>query len=110
MEADAESEEDDVNREAESEVKKEIMSPNVSNGQEKKMPIDEMWTDADNDDNDPEMGNLIDETEEKDNADHEKHTQQKVERNLNQSSPPKMARGRGFARGRGGPRARRSRR
>lgn len=110
LEADAESEEDDVNREAEPEAKKETTS-NASNGQEKKMPIDEMWTDADNDDNDAEMGNLIDEADEKDNMEPEKPTQgpQKVERNLNQSAP-KMARGRGFVRGRGGPRARRSRR
>lgn len=114
MEADAESEEDEVNREPEPEVK-ELATQNVTNGQETKTSIDEVWTDADNE-NDVEMGNLIDETDEKDHTehttdniehtDHEK-TMQKVERNI---TPPKMPRGRGFIRGRGGPRARRSRR
>ncbi|EFN78513.1 zinc finger protein on ecdysone puffs isoform X2 [Harpegnathos saltator] len=102
LEADAESEEDEMNREPETEMKD--TTQNASNGQEKKTPIDEMWTDADNDD--AEMGNLIDETDEKDHMDQEK-SMQKIERNFN---PPKMSRGRGFVRGRGGPRARRSRR
>lgn len=105
LEADAESEEEEAHREPESEAVNEA-TPNAANGQEK--TIDEMWTDADND-NDVEMGNLIDETDEKDHTEPEKNTMQKVERNLN---PPKMSPrgGRGFIRGRGGPRARRSRR
>ncbi|XP_032676926.1 zinc finger protein on ecdysone puffs [Odontomachus brunneus] len=102
LEADAESEDDEVNREAEPDVNE--TTQNTSNGQEKKAPIDEMWADADND-NDAEMGNLIDETDEKDHTDQK--SVQKIERNLN---PVKMSRGRGYIRGRGGPRARRSRR
>lgn len=103
MEADAESEEDE-NREAEGDAAKETPQ-NTSNGQDKKTPVDEIWTDADND-NDIEMGNLIDDTDEKEHTDHDK-TMPKVDRN---HSTPKPSRGRGFVRGRGGPRARRSRR
>ncbi|XP_014478148.1 PREDICTED: zinc finger protein on ecdysone puffs [Dinoponera quadriceps] len=107
LEADAESEEDETNREPAPEVAPAEATQNASaNGQEK-TPIDEMWTDADADD--AEMGNLIDETDEKElrDTDYEKAAPPKVERNV---SPPKMPRGRGYARGRGGPRARRSRR
>lgn len=102
LEADAESEEDE-NREAAEETK-EIQ--NTSNGQDKKALVDEIWTDADND-NDVEMGNLLDDADEKEHVDHEK-SQQKVDRSHPSPKPP---RGRGFGRGRGGgPRARRSRR
>lgn len=106
LEADAESEEDEVNREVEPEANE--TAQNTSNGQEIKTSIDEMWTDADND-NDAEMGNLIDETDEKDHTDHEK-SMQKIECNPNPPKIPAGRGGRGYVRGRGGPRARRSRR
>lgn len=101
LEADAAESEEEENREAE-ENAKETTAGNVTNTQEVKPSVDEMWTDIDND-NDTEMGNLIDEADEKEHVE-----KPKVERNHSpQVKPP---RGRGFTRGRGGPRARRSRR
>lgn len=105
MEADAAESEEEENREAEVDMKEAVMN-NAANAQDKKLPVEEAWADIDND-NDIEMSNLIDDADEKEHADHEK-SMQKVERN--QSSQVKSPRGRGFARGRGGPRARRSRR
>lgn len=106
MEADAAESEEEENREAE-ENAKETTAGNATNTQDVKTPVDEMWTDMDND-NDTEMGNLIDEADEKEHPEHEKSTP-KVERN--HSPQVKQSRGgRAFARGRGGPRARRSRR
>lgn len=67
-----------------------------------------MWADIDND-NDAEIGNLIDDGDEKEHVDHEKPTQ-KLDQNRDQNPQIKPARGRGFARGRGSPRARRARR
>ncbi|XP_029667461.1 zinc finger protein on ecdysone puffs [Formica exsecta] len=108
LEADAAESEEEENREAEEKVK-EIIAENTANVQEKKTPVDEMWADIDND-NDVEMGNLVDDADEKEHAhdphDHEKSIQ-KIDRN---HSPQIKSRGRGYARGRGGPRARRSRR
>lgn len=102
LEADAESEEDET-REAGEDAKE--AQNTASNGQDKKTLVDEIWTDADND-NDVEMGNLIDDADEKEHVDHDK-SPQKMDRN---HTSPKPSRGRGFVRGRGGPRARRSRR
>jgi len=107
LEADAAESEEEENREAEEDAKETTVEN--ANTQDIKASIDEVWTDMDND-NDIEMGNLIDEADEKE------HTEQKepekpmpkVERNL--SPQVKVSRGRGFVRGRGGPRARRSRR
>mgnify|MGYP004591540681 CR=1 FL=1 len=65
-----------------------------------------MWADFDND-NEAEIGNLIDDGDEKEHADHEK-SMQKLDRD--QNSQIKPSRGRGFTRGRGSPRARRGRR
>lgn len=102
LEADAAESEEEENREAE-ENAKETTTGNATNTQDKPS-VDEMWVDIDND-NDNEMGNLIDESDEKEHVEHEKP---KIERNHSpQVKPP---RGRGFVRGRGGPRARRSRR
>lgn len=109
MEADAAESEEEENREAEEDAK-ETTAGSATNPQDVKTPIDEVWTDGDND-NDVEMGNLIDEADEKDVED-VKHVEEKsppkVERNHNPQV--KLPRGRGFSRGRGGPRARRSRR
>ncbi|KMQ93989.1 zinc finger protein [Lasius niger] len=104
LEADAAESEEEENREAEEDVK-EVSAGNTPNVQEKKTPVDEMWADIDND-NDVEMGNLVDDVDEKEHAEHEKSLQ-KIDRN---HSPQIKPRGRGYARGRGGPRARRSRR
>lgn len=101
LEADAESEEEEVH-EAEN---NEQSSENVINTQEKKTPVDKMWADIDND-NEAEIGNLIDDGDEKEHIDHEKSVQK-----LDRESPQiKSTRGRGFTRGRGTPRARRARR
>lgn len=105
LEADAAESEEEENREAEEDVK-ETTAVNTTNAQDVKASIDEMWTDIDND-NDAEMGNLIDEADEKEHTEHEK-PMPKIERN--HSPQVKQPRGRGFVRGRGGPRARRSRR
>lgn len=105
MEADAAESEEEENREAEEDAK-ETTAGNATNPQDVKTPIDEVWTDGDND-NDVEMGNLIDEADEKEHV--EEKSPPKVERNHN-NPQVKLPRGRGFARGRGGPRARRSRR
>ncbi|KAL0100834.1 hypothetical protein PUN28_019310 [Cardiocondyla obscurior] len=102
LEADAAESEEEENREAE-ENAKETIAGNTNNTQDVKTAIDEMWTDTDND-NDTEMGNLVDDTDEKE----PEKSPPKVERN--HSPQVKSPRGRGFARGRGGPRARRSRR
>lgn len=102
MEADAAESEEEENREAEEDAKESTVG-NATNTQDAKTPIDEAWADMDND-NDVEMGNLIDETDEKEHVEQEK-PMPKIERN-----PQVKSRGRGFARGRGGPRARRSRR
>lgn len=109
LEADAAESEEEENREAEADTKEQ--EPVVNNAdnaatQDKKLPVEEAWADIDND-NDIEMSNLIDDADEKEHADHEK-SMQKMDRN--QSPQVKSPRGRGFARGRGGPRARRSRR
>lgn len=104
LEADAAESEEEENREAE-ESMKEINAENPANVQEKKTPVDEMWADIDND-NDVEMGNLVDDADEKGHVDHDKSIQ-KIDRN---HSPQIKPRGRGFVRGRAGPRARRSRR
>lgn len=100
LEADAAESEEEENREAE-ENAKETTAGNTTNTQDAKPSVDEMWTDIDND-NDNEMGNLIDEADEKEVE------KPKIERN--HSPQVKQPRGRGFVRGRGGPRARRSRR
>lgn len=106
MEADAAESEEEENREAEEDAK-ETTAGNATNPQDVKTPIDEVWTDGDND-NDVEMGNLIDEADEKEHVEEKVDPPPKVERNHNPQV--KLPRGRGFARGRGGPRARRSRR
>lgn len=102
LEADAAESEEEENREAEEKMK-EINAENPANVQEKKTPVDEMWADIDND-NDVEMGNLVDDADEKGHMDHEKSIQK-----INHS-PQVKPRGRGYVRGRAGPRARRSRR
>ncbi|XP_011703945.1 PREDICTED: zinc finger protein on ecdysone puffs isoform X2 [Wasmannia auropunctata] len=102
LEADAAESEEEENREAEEDAK-ETTAGNDAITQDIKMAVDDVWTDMDND-NDVEMGNLIDEADEKEP---EKSTP-KIERN--RSPQVKSPRGRGFTRGRGGPRARRSRR
>lgn len=103
LEADAAESEEEENREAEQNVK-ESSAENTANIQEKKTPVEEMWADIDND-NDVEMGNLVDDADEKEH-DHEKPVQ-KMDQN---HSLPVKPRGRGYVRGRAGPRARRSRR
>ncbi|XP_043249040.1 zinc finger protein on ecdysone puffs isoform X2 [Colletes gigas] len=104
LEADAESEEEEHH---ETENSSEQSSLNTSNTQEKKTPVDKMWADIDND-NDAEIGNLIDDGDEKEPVEQEKPAP-KLDRE--QSPQIKLTRGRGFARGRGGtPRARRARR
>lgn len=70
------------------------------------MLVDKTWADIDND-NEAEIGNLIDDGDEKEHVEPEK-TVQKVDRD--QSPQIKPTRGRGFSRGRGSPRARRARR
>jgi hypothetical protein len=105
LEADVAESEEEENREAEEEEEhaKETTTGNATNAQDPKTSVDEIWTDMDND-NDVEMGNLIDETDEKEHV--EEKSVQKAERNHS----PQVKRGRGYGRGRGGPRARRSRR
>ncbi|XP_011168417.2 zinc finger protein on ecdysone puffs isoform X2 [Solenopsis invicta] len=107
LEADVAESEEEENREAEEEEEnaKETTTGNATNAQDAKESVDEIWTDMDND-NDVEMGNLIDETDEKEHE--EEKSTQKTERN--HSPQVKQPRGRGYGRGRGGPRARRSRR
>lgn len=107
LEADAAESEEEENREAE-ENAKETTAGNATNAQDVKTSVDEMWTDIDND-NDTEIGNLIDDTDEKEHMEvsPEKSTP-KIERTHNQTKA--LGKNRGFARGRGGPRARRSRR
>jgi len=105
LEADAAESEEEENRETEADIK-EMTVCNPVNVQDKKLPVEEAWADIDND-NDIEMSNLIDDADEKEHVDHEK-SMQKLDRN--QSPQVKSPRGRGFVRGRGGPRARRSRR
>jgi hypothetical protein len=105
LEADAAESEEEENRETETDVKEMVVCNPTINVQDKKLPVEEAWADIDND-NDIEMSNLIDDADEKEHADHEK-SMQKLDRN---QSPQKSPRGRGFVRGRGGPRARRSRR
>ncbi|XP_076171007.1 protein on ecdysone puffs isoform X2 [Ptiloglossa arizonensis] len=104
LEADAESEEEEHH---ETENISEQTAQNTSNTQEKKTPVDKMWADIDND-NDAEIGNLIDDGDEKEPVEHEKIVP-KLEREQ-QGPQIKPTRGRGFARGRGSPRARRARR
>lgn len=105
LEADAESEEEETN---EAGGKNEQTTENASNEQEKKTPAEKMWADIDND-NDVEIGNLIDDGDEKEHIEHEKPPV-----NVEVPHTPQMnksPRGRGYNRGRsGGPRARRSRR
>lgn len=106
LEADAESEEEENNEAAEN---NEQTAENTTNEQEKKTPAEKMWADIDND-NDVEIGNLIDDGDEKEHTEHEKPPV-----NVEVPHTPQMnksPRGRGYARGRGGggPRARRSRR
>jgi hypothetical protein len=108
LEADAAESEDDDNREAE-ENAKETTTGN-SNVQDSKKTVDsmEVWADINND-TDVEMGNLIDDIDEKEHADNEK-SMQKVDRNHSpQMKPSSRGRG-GYTRVRGGPRARRARR
>lgn len=106
LEADAESEEEET-REAEKSGKQTSQNTqNTVNTPEKKTPVDKIWADIDND-NEAEIGNLIDNEDEKEQVDHEKSTQ-KLDRDLNPQV--KLTRGRGFSRGRGTPRARRARR
>ncbi|XP_018392387.1 PREDICTED: zinc finger protein on ecdysone puffs isoform X1 [Cyphomyrmex costatus] len=106
LEADAAESEEDENRETEEDTK-ETNVENATNTQDTTKPsVDEVWADMDND-NDVEMGNLIDEADEKEHVEPEKSVT-KVERN--HSPQIKQPRGRGFVRGRGGPRAKRSRR
>lgn len=105
LEADAAESEEEENREAEEDMKETVVE-NATNTQDVKPSVDEVWADMDND-NDVEMGNLIDEADEKEHAESEKSVP-KIERN--HSPQMKQPRGRGFVRGRGGPRARRSRR
>ncbi|KAG5348141.1 PEP protein, partial [Acromyrmex charruanus] len=104
LEADAAESEEEENREAEEDTK-ETAVEDATNIQDVKPSVDEVWADMDND-NDVEMGNLIDEADEKEHVEPEKSVP-KIERN---HSPQMKPRGRGFVRGRGGPRARRSRR
>jgi len=107
LEADAAESEDDDNREAE-ENAKETTTGNANAQDSKKTSVDEAWTDINND-MDVEMGNLIDDVDEKEHADNEK-SMQKVDRNHSpQVKPSSRGRG-GYARVRGGPRARRARR
>lgn len=105
LEADAAESEEEENREMETEMKETAVS-STSNAQDAKLPVEEALAEIDND-NDIEMSNLIDDADDKEHVDHEKSVQ-KVERN--QNPQVKLLRGRGYARGRGGPRARRSRR
>ncbi|KAL2743403.1 zinc finger protein on ecdysone puffs-like [Vespula maculifrons] len=106
LEADAESEEDENN---ETSGNNEQTTENVTNEQEKKTPVEKMWADIDND-NDLEIGNLIDDGDEKEHAELEKTTPVSVEV-THTPQMNKSPRGRGYSRGRGGgPRARRSRR
>ncbi|XP_012233540.1 zinc finger protein on ecdysone puffs [Linepithema humile] len=106
LEADAAESEEDDNREVEEEAK-ETTTGNANAQDSKKTAVDEAWADITND-VDVEMGNLIDDADEKEHADHEKPVQ-KVERNHSPQVKP-ASRGRGYARIRGGPRARRARR
>ncbi|XP_076764468.1 protein on ecdysone puffs isoform X2 [Xylocopa sonorina] len=111
LEADAESEEEEAPRDVEN--TSEQPSPNVTSTStpEKKTPVDKMWADIDND-NEAEIGNLIDDGEEKEQhaVDHEKPMTPKLERDPSPQIKPMRGRG-GFTRGRGGsPRARRARR
>ncbi|XP_071555506.1 uncharacterized protein Pep isoform X1 [Temnothorax nylanderi] len=115
LEADAAESEEEENREAEENAKENAKETtantqgNATNTKDVKTPVDEMWTDIDND-NDTEMGNLVDEAEEKEPVEpvEPEKPLPKIERN--RSPQVKQSRGRGFVRGRGGPRARRSRR
>ncbi|RLU15207.1 hypothetical protein DMN91_012201, partial [Ooceraea biroi] len=107
LEADATESEEEENRETEVKVETATVAGNAANVQDKKLPVEEAWADIDNDD-DIEMSNLIDDADEKEHADHEK-SMQKVDRNPGpQVKSPRG--GRAYSRGRGGPRARRSRR
>ncbi|XP_076286290.1 protein on ecdysone puffs isoform X1 [Lasioglossum baleicum] len=107
LEADAESEEEE-HREGES--NSQPATQNDSNAQEKKTtPADKAWADIDND-NDAEIGNLIDDGDEKEPpAEPEKTPPKVVEREQSPQVKPTRGRG-GFARGRGSPRSRRGRR
>lgn len=114
MEADAESEEDENNETATG--NNEQTTDNVTNNEEessKKTPVDKMWAEMDND-NDLEIGNLIDDGD--DNKEHNAELEKASPVNAEVSHTPQMnksPRGRGYSRGRGGgggPRARRSRR
>ncbi|XP_003702395.1 protein on ecdysone puffs [Megachile rotundata] len=104
LEADAESEEEEPR---ETENANEQSSQNATNTPEKKTPVDKVWADIDND-NEAEIGNLIDDGEEKEQSIEHEKSMQKVDRE--QNPPMKPSRGRGFVRGRGSPRARRARR
>ncbi|XP_015429920.1 PREDICTED: zinc finger protein on ecdysone puffs isoform X2 [Dufourea novaeangliae] len=106
LEADADSEEEE-RREGANNSQQDTL--NDSSTQDKKTtPVDKAWADIDND-NDAEIGNLIDDAEEKEQHIEPEKPTPKVERD--QSPQVKPARGRGaFARGRGNPRARRARR
>lgn len=106
LEADAAESEEEENREVEEDAN-ETIAGNATNVQDVKAPVDEIWTDIDND-NDVEMGNLIDETDEKEEHVEQEKSTPKIERNHSSQTKPRG--GRGYARGRGGPRARRSRR
>ncbi|XP_015598226.1 zinc finger protein on ecdysone puffs isoform X2 [Cephus cinctus] len=110
LEADAESEEDESNRLNPEQSQAEVQDAEIN--QEKNTPAEKMWADIDND-NEGEIGNLLDETGEEKDQQPEQEAEQtvappKVERNI---TPPqsKPQRGRGYPRGRGG-RGRRSRR
>ncbi|XP_043497260.1 zinc finger protein on ecdysone puffs [Polistes fuscatus] len=110
LEADAESEEDENN---EAGGNNEKTSENISNEQEKKPSGEKMWLDVDNDNDHLELGNLIDEGDEKEHTELEKITAPvTVEVTPHTPQMNKSPRGRGYSRGRGGggPRARRSRR
>ncbi|KOX69368.1 hypothetical protein WN51_05531 [Melipona quadrifasciata] len=102
LEADIESEEEEIH---EVENSNEQSPQNAVNTSEKKTPVDKMWADFDND-NEAEIGNLIDDGDEKEHVNHEK-SMEKSDRDQNSQIKP---RGRGFTRGRGSPRARRGRR
>ncbi|XP_031826369.1 protein on ecdysone puffs isoform X2 [Nomia melanderi] len=108
LEADAESEEEE-HREGDSNSQQ--TTQNDSSTQDKKTtPVDKAWADIDND-NDAEIGNLIDDGDEKEHINEPEKTRDapKIERDQTPQIKPTRGRG-GFARGRGSPRARRARR
>ncbi|XP_076248142.1 protein on ecdysone puffs [Calliopsis andreniformis] len=95
LEADAESEEEE-NHGAEN--TSEQISQSTPNAQDKKTPVDKMWADIDND-NDAEIGNLIDDGDEKEHTDHEKSVQKLDQPKEQQQTPERKfvaRRGRGI--------------